>query len=172
MNTSSYRYIASSMYNSWKVVLKTKMTKTSVQRRLWQNFIQRVWWFPFLYILGHCCWKEMRAKVCVFWFGAAFNSFPVISQWCLVATWSSVRLGGSHFYTYNSGFPCALFAFLLCYWLWISAIHKMVIQFTCLIYITSLLIWRRDNILLADFRILTICIINLYILYGMFLVLI
>ena len=32
----------------------------------------------------------------------------------------------------------------------------------------SLLIWRRDNILLADFRILTICIINLYILQGFF----
>ena len=46
----------------------------------------------------------------------------------------------------------------------------MVIQFTCLVYITSLLIWRRDNILLAHFRILTICIINLYILQGMFLV--
>ena len=51
-------------------------------------------------------------------------------------------------------------------------VHKRVIQFTCLIYITSLLIWRWDNILLAEFRILTICIINLYILQGMFLVLI
>ena len=40
----------------------------------------------------------------------------------------------------------------------------------CLVYITSLLILRRDNILLADFRNLTICIINLYILQGMFLV--
>ena len=35
------------------------------------------------------------------------NSFPVISRRCLVATGSSVRLGGSHFYTHNSGFPCA-----------------------------------------------------------------
>ena len=41
-----------------------------------------------------------------------------------------------------------------------------------LIYMTSLLIWRRDNILLADVRILTICIINLYILQEMILVLI
>ena len=54
----------------------------------------------------------------------------------------------------------------------VDFVHKRVIQFTCLIYITSLLIWRRDNILLADFRILTIFSINLYILQGMFLVLI
>ena len=42
MNTSSYSPIASGTYNCWKVefVLKTKMTKTSIQRRLWQNFIQ------------------------------------------------------------------------------------------------------------------------------------
>ena len=60
-------------------------------------------------------------------------------------------------YTCNSGFPCA-FIFLsvmLFKWLWISAVHSRVIQFTYLVYITSLdsqlLIWRRDNILLADF---------------------
>ena len=43
MNTSSYRPVASGTYNRWKAefVLKTKMTKTSVQRRLWRNFIQR-----------------------------------------------------------------------------------------------------------------------------------
>ena len=35
--------IASGSYNLWKVefVLKTKMTKTSIQCRLWWNFIQR-----------------------------------------------------------------------------------------------------------------------------------
>ena len=63
-------------------------------------------------------------------------------------------------------FPVLLFVFLLCKWLWISGVHNRVIQLTCLIFITSLLIWRRDNILLADFRILTICIINLYILQA------
>ena len=47
------------------------------------------------------------AKVCVFWFDAAFNSFPVIPRRCLVATGSSMLVGGSHFYTCNSGFPCA-----------------------------------------------------------------
>ena len=67
-------------------------------------------------------------------------------------------------------FPVFLFAFRLCKWLWISAVHNRIIQFTCLVSITSLLIWKRDNILLADFRILTtICIINLYILQVMFL---
>ena len=47
------------------------------------------------------------AKVCVFWFDAALNSFPVILQRCLVATESSMRLGGSHFYKYNLRFPYA-----------------------------------------------------------------
>ena len=44
MNASSYNPIASGTYNRWKVefVLKTKMTKTSIQRRLWRNFLQRV----------------------------------------------------------------------------------------------------------------------------------
>ena len=66
------------------------------------------------------------------------------------------RLSGSHFYTYNSGFPCAFtcLSFML-----------MAVDFSrtqkgysvhVLVYITSLLIWRRDNILLPDFRILTI----------------
>ena len=43
MKTSSYIPIASGTYKSWKVefVLETKMTKTSIQRRLWQNCIQR-----------------------------------------------------------------------------------------------------------------------------------
>ena len=43
INTSSYSPIASDTYNRWKMefVLKTKMTKTSIQRRLWRNFIQR-----------------------------------------------------------------------------------------------------------------------------------
>ena len=43
MNTSSYSPIASDTYDRWKVefVLKTKMTKTAIQRRLWRNSIQR-----------------------------------------------------------------------------------------------------------------------------------
>ena len=45
MSTSSYSPIASALgtSNRWRVefVLKTKMTKTSVQHRLWRNFIQR-----------------------------------------------------------------------------------------------------------------------------------
>ena len=43
MNTSSYSPIASGTYNRWIVefVLKTKMTNTSIQRRLWGNINQR-----------------------------------------------------------------------------------------------------------------------------------
>ena len=66
-----------------------------------------------------------------------------------------MRLGGSHFYTYNSGFPCAFICLSFMSLAVLSAVHKMVIQFTCLIYITSLLIWRRDNNLFSDFRILS-----------------
>ena len=45
--------------------------------------------------------------MCVFWFDTTFNSCPLISRQCLVATGSSMRFGGSHFYTYNSASPCA-----------------------------------------------------------------
>ena len=43
MNTSSYSPIASGTYNRWKVefVLKTKMTKTSIHRRIWRKCMQR-----------------------------------------------------------------------------------------------------------------------------------
>ena len=42
-NTSSYSPISLGTYNFWRVefVFKQKMTKTSIQRRLWWNFIQR-----------------------------------------------------------------------------------------------------------------------------------
>ena len=42
MNTSSYSSIGSGTYNHLKVefVFKTKIPKTSIQRRLWRNFIQ------------------------------------------------------------------------------------------------------------------------------------
>ena len=42
MNTSSYSPISLGTYNFWRVefVFKQKMTKTSIQRRLWWNFIQ------------------------------------------------------------------------------------------------------------------------------------
>ena len=87
-----------------------------------------------------------------------------------------MRFVGSHFYTYNSGFLCAL----ICLSFILMAVdfsrsqkgYSVHVTITCLIYITLLLVWRWDSILLADFRILTIYIINLYILQGMFLVLI
>ena len=173
MNTSSYGHIASGTYNRWKVefVLKTKMTKTSVQRRLWRNFIQRGLVVP-TFIHSRSLLLEGNASLKCVYSGLAPLSTDFQSYhdgvWLLQG--AQCGLVVPIFIHIIRDVPMLLFAFLLCYWLCISVVHKMVIQFTCLIYITSLLIWRRDNILLADFRILTICIINLYISQGMFLV--
>ena len=66
MNTSSYSPIASGTYNRWKVefVLKTKMTKnisiTQAMAELYTTVYNVACWFPFLYILDHCCLTEMR----------------------------------------------------------------------------------------------------------------
>ena len=81
-------------------------------------------------------------------------------------------LGGSHFYTYNSGFSFSFMclSFMLMAVDFSRTLKGYSVHVFNLYYIV--LIWRRDNILLADCRILTICIINLYILEGMFLVLI
>ena len=91
-NTSSYSPMASGTYNPWKVDFKKKKKnwpKHHYNAGYGRTLYNAAWWFPFLYILDHC-WKCV-AKVCVFWFNAAFNSFPVISRRCLVATGSSMR---------------------------------------------------------------------------------
>ena len=175
MNTLSYSPIASGTYNRWKVEcdLKTKMTKTSIQRRLWRDFIQRGLVVP-IFIYSRSLLFEGNASLkCVY---SGLNPLSTVFQSYHDGVWllqgAQCRLGGSHFYTYNSGFPSDFICLSFMLRLWFSAVHNRVTQFTCLVYITSLLIWRWDNILLADFRILTICIINLYILKGMFLVLI
>ena len=105
MTTSSYRPIASGTYNRWKVefVLKTKMTKTSVQRRLWWNCIQRGLVVS-IFIHSRSLVFEGNASLWCVYSGLTPLS---TSRRCLVATGSSVRLGGSQFYTYNSGFPFA-----------------------------------------------------------------
>ena len=72
MNTSSYSPIASGTYNRWKVefVVKTKMTKKKKKKKKKKKnqyntgyggtLYNAAWWFPFFYILDHCCLKEMR----------------------------------------------------------------------------------------------------------------
>ena len=175
LNTSSYNPIASGTYNRWKMefVLKTKMTKTSIQRSRWRNCVQRGLVVP-IFIHSRSLTFEVNVSLkCVYSgltpLSTVFQSYHD-SVWLLQgAQWGLVV---PIFIHTIQDFPVLLFAFLLCKWLWCSAVHNRVIQFTCLVYITSLLIWRRDIILFADFRILTICIIYLYILQGMFWVLI
>ena len=117
MNTSSYSPIASGTYNHWKVefVLKTKMTKTSIQRRLWRNFIHAAWWFPFLYILDHCCLKEMRrSSVCIL----VWRRFQQFSSHIMTVSGCyrelNVGLVVPIFIHIIRDFPVLLFAFLLC----------------------------------------------------------
>ena len=107
MNTSSYSPIASGTYNRWKeeFVLKTKMTKTSIQRRLWRNFIQRGSVVPIFIHSRTLLFEENASLKCVILVLRRFQQFS--SHTTTFATGSSMRLGGSHFYTYNSGFPCA-----------------------------------------------------------------
>ena len=68
MNTSSYGHITSGTYNRWKVefVLKHKWQKHQYNAGYGGTLYSAAWWFPFLYILGHCCLKEMRRlSVCI-----------------------------------------------------------------------------------------------------------
>ena len=86
MNTPSYSPIALGTYNRWKVefVLKTKMTKTSIQRRLWRNVIQRGLVVP-IFIQSRSLLFEGNASlqcICVL--------VPFISRQCLDATGSSM----------------------------------------------------------------------------------
>ena len=110
MNTSSYSPIASGTYNCWKMefVLKTKMTKTSIQRRLWRNFIQRGLVVP-IFIHSRSLLFEGNASLKCVYSGLTLHSTVFQSYhdgvWFLQG--AQCGLGGSHFYTYNSGFPCA-----------------------------------------------------------------
>ena len=138
------------------------MTKTSTQRRLWRNFIQCGLVVP-IFIHSRSLLFE----------GRCFQQFSSHITTYLVATGSSMGLGGSHFYTYNSGFPCAfIYLSFMLMAVDFSRTQKSYSVHVFNLYYIKLFIWRQDNVLLADFRILTICIINLYILHGMFLVLI
>ena len=110
MNTSSYSPIASGTYNRWKVefVLKTKMTQTSIQRRLWWNFIQLGLVVP-IFIQSRSLLFEGNASLkCVY---SGLTPLSTVCQLYHDGVWllqvAQCGLGGSHFDTYNSGFPCA-----------------------------------------------------------------
>ena len=156
MNASSNSPIASGTYNHWKVefVLKTKTTKTSIQRKLWRNFIQRGLVVPIFIHSTSLLFEGNALRKCVH---SGLTPLSTVFQSNHDVVWllqgAQYGLVVPIFINIIRDYPVLLFAFLLCKWLWISAVHKRVIQFTCVVYITSLLIWRGDNILLADFRI-------------------
>ena len=110
MNTSSYSTKASGTYNRWKVkfVLKTKMTETSIQRRLWRNILQRGLMVPIGIYSRSLLFEGNASLKCVY---SGLTPLSIVFQsyhdgvWLL--QWAQCGLGGSHFYTYNSGFPCA-----------------------------------------------------------------
>ena len=109
MNTSSYSPIPSGTYNRWKVdfVLKTKVTKISIQRRLWLNFIECGLVVPIfkqsrsLLFEGKCV-----AKVCIL----VRRRFQQFSSHITIVSACYRELNAAwwfHFSPYNSGFPCA-----------------------------------------------------------------
>ena len=111
MITSSYSPIASGTYNRWKVefVLKTKATKTSIQRRLRRNFIQCGLVVPIFINSSSLPFEGNASLKCVCYgltpLSTVFQSYHD-GVWLLQG--GQCGLGGSHFYTYNSGFPCAV----------------------------------------------------------------
>ena len=117
MNTSSYSPIASGTYNRWKVefVLKTKATKTSIQRRLWRNFIQRGLVVP-IFIHSRSLLFEGNASLkCVY---SGLTPPSTVFQSYHDGVW---LLQGAHcglvvpiFMHINRDFPVLLFVFLLC----------------------------------------------------------
>ena len=103
MNTSSCSPIASGTYNRWKVefVLETKMTKTSIQCRLWRNFIQRGLVVPIFIHSRSLLFEGTASLKCVY---------------------SGLMPLSTVFQSYHDGdiiyiirdFPVLLFAFILC----------------------------------------------------------
>ena len=134
MNISSYSPKASGTYNRWKVefVLKTKMTKTSIQRRLWRNFKQRGLVVP---IFIHSRSLLFKGNASLKWVYSGLTPLSTVFESYHDGVWS---LQGAQyglvvpiFIHKIRDYHVPLFAFLLCQWLWISAVYKRVIQFTC-----------------------------------------
>ena len=117
MNTSSYSPRASDTYNRWKVefVLKTKLSRASIQRRLWRNFIERGLVVP-IFIHSRPLLFEGNVSLKYVYSGltplsAVFQSYHD-GVWLLqVAQWGLVVPIFIHIV---QDFPVLLFAFLLC----------------------------------------------------------
>ena len=117
MNTSSYRPIASGTYKRWKVefVLKTKMTKTSIQHRLWRNFVQHGLVVP-IFIHSRALLFEGNVSLkCVYSgltpLSTVFQSYHD-SVWLLQGVQCGLVV--PIFIHIIRDFPVLLFAFLLC----------------------------------------------------------
>ena len=84
------------------------MTKTSIQRRLWWNFIKRGLVVP-IFIHSRSLLSEGNASPkCVY---SGLTPLSTVFQSYHDGVWllqgAQCGLDGSHFCTYNSGFPCA-----------------------------------------------------------------
>ena len=111
MNTSSYSPTASGTYSRWKVefvLKKLKMTETSIQGRLWRNYIQRGLVVPIFIHSRSLLFEGNVSLKCVYSgltpLSTVFRSYHD-GVWLLQG--AQFGLGGSHSYTYNSRFPCA-----------------------------------------------------------------
>ena len=113
MNTSSYSHIASGTYIRWKVecVLKTKMTKTSIQRKLWRNFIQRGLVVP-IFIHSRSLLFEGNASLKCVYSGSTFSSHITTVSGCYREL--NAGLVVPIFIHIIRNFPVLLFSFLLC----------------------------------------------------------
>ena len=117
MKTSSYSSIASGTYNRWKVefVLKTKMTKASLQRKLWRNTLQRGLVVP-IFIPSRSLLFEVNASLkCVY---SGLTPLSTVFQSYHEGVWllqgAQCGLVVPIFIHIIRDFPVLLFAFLLC----------------------------------------------------------
>ena len=117
MNTSFYSPMASGTYNRWKVefVLKAKMTKTSIQRRLWWNFIQRGLVVPIFMYSRLLLFEGNASLKCVY---SGLTPLSTVFQSYHDGFWllQGVQCGlvVPIFIHIIRDFPVLLFAFLLC----------------------------------------------------------
>ena len=84
------------------------MTKTSIQRRLWRNFIQCGLMVPIFIHSGSLLFEGNASLKCVY---SGLTPLSTVFQSYRDGVWllqgAQCSLVVSHFCTYNSGFPCA-----------------------------------------------------------------
>ena len=89
-------------------VLKTKNPKTSIQSRVWQNFIQRGMVVPIFIHSRPLLFEENASLKCVY---SGLTPLLTVFQSYHDGVWllqgAQCGLLVPNFYTYNSGFPCA-----------------------------------------------------------------